>query len=346
MSELNLKHTDAATEAKLLTITSLTGDHEAFNAVMDYLKDHRSQMDKVAQQLEAPDARSMDGLFGVNVKIEKNHNGHVTAIDFSHGGGGGGIGGFFSSVAHDVEGAVKDVAHDVDDAGKVVVHGAVHAADAAGRILKAVGKGALNEVEHHTGTILLDAGIGLGFGVAFVLAPEIVAPIGALVLGAGLVINGKRWVKSAGDLVHDAGVLYDPNQHSARERAQATQGFETFGADFAQVAAATAGGAAGGFGASVGADSIGISPETADGPGLTGWGDNYIKSGIGRVLGRDDIGSGPIYRMLRYGPIKSASNLPDPSMASSPSPEQPSAGPIARLIKSAAEKTGKSRHLI
>ena len=215
MSEQNFKNTDAATEAKLLTITSLNGDHETFNKVMDYLKDHRSQMTKVAQQLETSDLRGMDGLFGVNVKIEKDNKGNVTAIDFSHGGGGGGLGGFFSSVAHDVAGVAKSAVHGVADLAKSAGHAISHAAHTVSHEVSShlkglteialpelalvddvahthlttavddVLRGAANEVIHHPLTVLEDVGIGAAIAVTSVALPGSTLLWGAA-LGAGL----------------------------------------------------------------------------------------------------------------------------------------------------------------
>lgn len=116
--------------------------------------------------------------------------------------------------------------------------------DSTKDVLSNIGTGALDEIEHHPGRVLLSGAVGFGIGVAATFtAPALV--IGTAVIGAGIATY--EVAKNAPGWIHDASLAAHPGLYSQTEQKQADQGLQHFGAGAVDVAAGVVGSVAGGF---------------------------------------------------------------------------------------------------
>lgn len=136
----------------------------------------------------------------------------------------GGIGGFFSGLAHDVVQSVETV----------------------GRVSLQIGKGIVDEAEHHPLDLLKDAAIGAVTTAAIIAVPELALP--ALAIGGfELASHAGDIINTAKDFGHDVSVEWDPSQHSQQEIDQVNTSLQHIGEGTAQLAAGVIGGVGAGF---------------------------------------------------------------------------------------------------
>jgi hypothetical protein len=122
-------------------------------------------------------------------------------------------------------------------------------------VTKDLAKGAYDEVTEHPGHVLESAAtglaIGVGFGVAAVLAPEAAAAIGVGAIVGGIAYGGYELYEHGGALLHDTKVVASQKDYSQPEVSQAHLALQHDGAVATDVAAgaisAQAGAVAGGL---------------------------------------------------------------------------------------------------
>jgi hypothetical protein len=125
-------------------------------------------------------------------------------------------------------------------------HSIEHLAQTAGTVAEDLGKGAVNEVVDHPGTLLKDAAIGLAVGAAIGYAPVLAIP--ALLYGGYELYENRQKIENAAfEFGHDLNVINDSKAQPAGEQKTAETSLEGFGAMGAQLAAGIAGGIAGGY---------------------------------------------------------------------------------------------------
>lgn len=114
-------------------------------------------------------------------------------------------------------------------------------------VMKDVGAGVVDEVEHHPVRMLENAAISFGLGAAAVaLGPEVCAVTGLIATGYGIY----QISKNASSWLHDAKVEYNPNSYTSTQQQEAKGGLMGLGAGITEAGVSIASGALGGIAAS------------------------------------------------------------------------------------------------
>jgi hypothetical protein len=113
---------------------------------------------------------------------------------------------------------------------------------------KDLAEGAWNEITQHPGHVLLSAAEGAAVGVAATALVAVTAPeVGVGLAIAGIGYAGYQLFEHAGGWFHDAKVVDDQKDYSAKEVAQAHDGLKSVGAGSVDVAAGIGGAVAGSY---------------------------------------------------------------------------------------------------